>query len=123
MPILPLRTVLISILSNDYALISQNSSEEKCFQAAISTVGGVKSDAIFSYIIRQSIALACHPRTMYPFAHLDPSSFTPSSALNIPAALILGPLSFVLTPRAFHRVNVFLIRISVRVKLNLFLNT
>ena len=41
---------------------------------------------------------------------------SPSLALNIPAALILGPLSFVLSPRAFHRVNVFLIRISVSIR-------
>ncbi|KAL7417287.1 hypothetical protein BDY24DRAFT_438375 [Mrakia frigida] len=79
-----LLTILISILSNRFAEISQNAAEEKCFQSALSTVGGVKGDAIFSYII----------------------------PLNIPAAVILGPLSFVLTPRAFHRTNVFLIRVS-----------
>jgi hypothetical protein len=28
--------------------------------------------------------------------------------------MILGPLSYILTPRAFHRANVFLIRLTVR---------
>jgi len=77
-------TMLISILSNTFAKINQHASEEFLFQFAISTLEGVKSDALFSY--------------QPPF--------------NLLAIFILWPLSFILSPRALHTVNVFMIRVT-----------
>ncbi|KAG8861645.1 hypothetical protein FRB91_003768 [Serendipita sp. 411] len=77
-------TILISILSNTFARIDQHATQEYLFQFAISTLEGVKSDALFSY--------------QPPF--------------NLFAFLILSPLSWCLSPRTFHSVNVFLIRLT-----------
>ncbi|PCH42243.1 hypothetical protein WOLCODRAFT_137784 [Wolfiporia cocos MD-104 SS10] len=77
-------TILISILSNTFAQIDANAKQEYLFQYAISTIEGVKSDALFSY--------------QPPF--------------NLVALFILWPLSFVLTPRSLHSANVFLIRLT-----------
>lgn len=52
----------------------------------VKTVEGVKSDAIFSYL----------------------------PPLNILAFMLLGPLSYVCSPRTLHRINVFCIRLTVR---------
>ncbi|KAF8556200.1 hypothetical protein OG21DRAFT_1437510 [Imleria badia] len=79
-----LLTILISILSNTAARIGQNSNQEYLFQHAITTIEGVKSDALFSY--------------QPPF--------------NILAFLILKPASYVLSPRALHTANVFLIKLT-----------
>ncbi|KAI0687685.1 hypothetical protein BC835DRAFT_1408332 [Cytidiella melzeri] len=79
-----LLTILISILSNTFARIDANASQEYLFQFAISTIEGVKSDALFSY--------------QPPF--------------NLFAFVILWPLSFVLTPRSLHTTNVFLIKLT-----------
>ncbi|KAG8965657.1 hypothetical protein FRC03_000292 [Tulasnella sp. 419] len=75
-------TILISILSATFAKIDAHATEEYLFQFAISTLEGVNSDALFSY--------------QPPF--------------NIVAYLILGPAGFILSPRAFHTLNVFMIR-------------
>jgi len=77
-------TILISILSNTVAKIGANATQEYLFQFAISTIEGVKTDALFSY--------------QPPF--------------NILAFLILKPASWFLSPRALHSVNVFLIRVT-----------
>ncbi|KAI0784198.1 hypothetical protein C8Q75DRAFT_780483 [Abortiporus biennis] len=79
-----LLTILISILSNTFARIDANANQEYLFQFAISTIEGVKSDALFSY--------------QPPF--------------NLFAFMILWPLSFVLSPRALHTTNVFLIKLT-----------
>ncbi|OCH84728.1 hypothetical protein OBBRIDRAFT_741085 [Obba rivulosa] len=80
-----LLTILISILSNTFARINAVSKRPSyLFQFAISTIQGVTSDALFSY--------------QPPF--------------NLLAFLILWPLSLVLSPRALHTVNVFLIRLT-----------
>lgn len=79
-----LLTILISILSNTFARIDANAKQEYLFQYAISTIEGVKSDALFSY--------------QPPF--------------NLLAFIILWPLSFVLSPRSLHSANVFLIRLT-----------
>ncbi|KAI0951035.1 hypothetical protein AcW1_008184 [Taiwanofungus camphoratus] len=79
-----LLTILISILSNTFARIDANAKQEYLFQYAISTIEGVKSDALFSY--------------QPPF--------------NLLAFTILWPLSFVVSPRALHSVNVFLIKLT-----------
>ncbi|KAG8819153.1 hypothetical protein FRC17_010586 [Serendipita sp. 399] len=77
-------TILISILSNTFARIDQHATQEYLFQFAISTLEGVKSDALFSY--------------QPPF--------------NLFAFLFLAPLSLFVSPRTFHSVNVFLIRLT-----------
>ncbi|KAG8213231.1 hypothetical protein J3R82DRAFT_11697 [Butyriboletus roseoflavus] len=79
-----LLTILISILSNTAARIDENSNQEHLFQHTITTIEGVKSDALFSY--------------QPPF--------------NVLAFLILKPASYVLSPRALHSANVFLIKLT-----------
>ncbi|GLB44838.1 putative receptor-activated Ca2 -permeable cation channel [Lyophyllum shimeji] len=79
-----LLTILISLLSNTVARIDANATQEYLFQFAISTMEGVKSDALFSY--------------QPPF--------------NILAFVILKPATFILFPRALHYLNVFLIRLT-----------
>ncbi|CCA70295.1 hypothetical protein PIIN_04234 [Serendipita indica DSM 11827] len=77
-------TILISILSNTFARIDQHATQEYLFQFAISTVEGVKSDALFSY--------------QPPF--------------NLLAFFLLAPLTLFASPRTLHSVNVFLIRLT-----------
>ncbi|KAF8962728.1 hypothetical protein BDZ97DRAFT_1920296 [Flammula alnicola] len=79
-----LLTILISILSNTVARIDANATQEYLFQYTITTIEGVKSDALFSY--------------QPPF--------------NILAFVILKPASWFLTPRALHSFNVFLIKLT-----------
>ncbi|KAF8072069.1 receptor-activated Ca2+-permeable cation channel [Lyophyllum atratum] len=79
-----LLTILISLLSNTVARIESNATQEYLFQFAISTMEGVKSDALFSY--------------QPPF--------------NVLAFLILKPATFILSPRALHSMNVFLIKLT-----------
>ncbi|KAL4074947.1 hypothetical protein V8B97DRAFT_1948619 [Scleroderma yunnanense] len=79
-----LLTILISILSNTAARIDANATQEYLFQRTISTIEGVKSDALFSY--------------QPPF--------------NILAFLILKPGSYILSPRQLHSANVFLIKLT-----------
>ncbi|KAM5537199.1 hypothetical protein V8D89_009132 [Ganoderma adspersum] len=78
-----LLTILISILSNTFARIDANAKQEYLFQYAISTIEGVK-DTLFSY--------------QPPF--------------NMLAFAVLWPLTFVLSPRALHSTNVFLIKLT-----------
>ncbi|KAI0067204.1 hypothetical protein BV25DRAFT_1911871 [Artomyces pyxidatus] len=79
-----LLTILISILSNTFARIDENANQEYLFQFTITTLEGMKSDALFSY--------------QPPF--------------NLLAFVILWPASFVLSPRWLHTANVFLIRLT-----------
>ncbi|KAJ7274546.1 hypothetical protein B0H12DRAFT_1228255 [Mycena haematopus] len=79
-----LLTILISILSNTVARIDANATQEHLFQFAISTIEGVKQDALFSY--------------QPPF--------------NLLAFLILKPASYAVTPRTLHTLNVFLIKVT-----------
>ncbi|KAG0708233.1 hypothetical protein DFH29DRAFT_893785 [Suillus ampliporus] len=79
-----LLTILICILSNTAARIDANATQEFLFQCTISTIQGVKSDALFSY--------------QPPF--------------NILAFVILKPASYILSPRSLHSANVFLIRLT-----------
>lgn len=66
-----LLTVLVAILSNTFAIISADASAESMFRRAVSTLSGLKADAVFSYQL--------------PF--------------NVIAVVIMFPLSFVLSPR------------------------
>ncbi|KAG2147693.1 hypothetical protein DEU56DRAFT_785454 [Suillus clintonianus] len=79
-----LLTILISILSNTAARIDANATQEFLFQCTISTIQGVKSDALFSY--------------QPPF--------------NILAFIILKPASYILSPRSLHSANVFLMKLT-----------
>ncbi|KAJ7227072.1 receptor-activated Ca2+-permeable cation channel [Mycena pura] len=79
-----LLTILISILSNTFARIDANATEEHLFQFAISTIEGVKSDALFSY--------------QPPF--------------NLLAFAVLKPASYFVTPRTLHSMNVLLIKLT-----------
>ncbi|KAI9716453.1 MAG: hypothetical protein M1812_005348 [Candelaria pacifica] len=76
-------TILVSMLSNTFATIVTNATEEIQFRRAVLTFMGVKSDAIFAYLP--------------PF--------------NLLALTILLPLKFIVTPRWFHKVNVTAVRI------------
>lgn len=79
-----LLTILICILSNTVARIDSNATQEHLYQYTISTIEGVKSDALFSY--------------QPPF--------------NLVALIILKPASWFLSPRALHSTNVFLIKLT-----------
>ncbi|KAG8705209.1 hypothetical protein FRC12_004220 [Ceratobasidium sp. 428] len=79
-----LLTVLVSILSTTFSNISNDAAMEAMFRRAVSTIEGVKADAIFSY----------------------------QPPLNLVALLIMFPSSFILSPRWFHKVNVTMIRIT-----------
>ncbi|KAL1747848.1 hypothetical protein HDZ31DRAFT_30933 [Schizophyllum fasciatum] len=72
-----LLTVLVSILTNTFATISEDALAEAMFRRAVSTIEGVKADSLFSY----------HP------------------PINLLAVCIMFPLSFILTPRWFHKVR------------------
>ncbi|PFH51765.1 hypothetical protein AMATHDRAFT_2680 [Amanita thiersii Skay4041] len=79
-----LLTVLVSILSNTFAHISEDAAAEAMFRRAVSTIEGVKADFLFSY----------------------------QPPINLLALCVLLPASYVLTPRWFHKVNVFMIRLT-----------
>lgn len=66
--------------------VAQNASREYLFQYTISTIESFQSDALYSY--------------QPPF--------------NLVAYIILLPMSFILSPRSLHTVNVFLIKVTVR---------
>ncbi|KAI9801764.1 MAG: hypothetical protein M1825_003136 [Sarcosagium campestre] len=75
-------TILVSMLSNTFANIASNATAEIQFRRAVLTLEGVKSDAIFAY--------------QPPF--------------NILALFVLLPLKFMISPRWFHKTNVFAVR-------------
>jgi len=76
-------TILVSMLSTTFSTIVSNATAEIQFRRAVLTLEGVKSDAIFAY--------------QPPF--------------NILALFLLTPLTYVLTPRWFHKVNVAAVRV------------
>ncbi|KAL2065122.1 hypothetical protein VTL71DRAFT_4262, partial [Oculimacula yallundae] len=75
-------TILVSMLSTTFSTIVANATAEIQFRRAVLTLEGVKSDAIFAY--------------QPPF--------------NILALLLLTPLTYILTPRWFHKINVAAVR-------------
>ena len=88
-----LLTVLVAILGNTFATINADAAAEvrillipsQClanspqsmFRKAVSTLEGVKADAVFSYQL--------------PF--------------NLVAVVFMWPISYILNPRWFHKVN------------------
>lgn len=74
--------VCVAVLGNTFSAINADAAAESMFRKAVATIEGVKADSVFSYQL--------------PF--------------NILAVLVLYPLSFVLNPRWFHKVNVLMIR-------------
>ncbi|KAG7093687.1 hypothetical protein E1B28_007345 [Marasmius oreades] len=79
-----LLTVLVSILSNTFATINEDAAAEAMFRRAVSTIEGVKADSLFSY----------------------------QPPVNLIAVCTMLPLSYILSPRWFHKVNVFMIRLT-----------
>ncbi|WVN87843.1 uncharacterized protein L203_103038 [Cryptococcus depauperatus CBS 7841] len=79
-----LLTVLVAILGNTFATINADAAAESMFRKAVSTIEGVKADAVFSYQL--------------PF--------------NVVAVVIMWPMRYILNPRWFHKVNVFMIRVT-----------
>ncbi|KAH7105755.1 hypothetical protein BKA62DRAFT_826183 [Auriculariales sp. MPI-PUGE-AT-0066] len=79
-----LLTVLVSILSHTFANISADAEQEAMFRRAVATIEGVKADALFSYL----------------------------PPINIVALGFLVPISYILSPRWLHKVNVAFIRIA-----------
>ncbi|KAG9050438.1 hypothetical protein FS837_005511 [Tulasnella sp. UAMH 9824] len=79
-----LLTVLVAILSNTFSTISEDALAESMFRKAVTTIEGVKADALFSY----------------------------QPPLNLFAFIVMLPLSYVLSKRWFHKVNVFMIRVT-----------
>jgi hypothetical protein len=69
--------VAVAILGNTFAIINADAGAESMFRKAVATIEGVKADSVFSYQL--------------PF--------------NLIALMFLFPLSFVLNPRWFHKVN------------------
>ncbi|KAL2206840.1 hypothetical protein CC79DRAFT_1343109 [Sarocladium strictum] len=76
-------TILVAMLTNTFSKIVANEAAEIQFRRAALTFQAVKSDSIFSY----------------------------PPPCNIAALIILLPLKLWLSPRAFHTVNVAMIRI------------
>ncbi|KAF8586037.1 hypothetical protein K439DRAFT_1646379 [Ramaria rubella] len=79
-----LLTGVQQILSHTFSTISSDAAAEAMFRRAVSTIEGVKADALFSY----------------------------QPPLNLFALVIMFPASYILTPRWFHKVNVFMIRLT-----------
>ncbi|KAG6821438.1 hypothetical protein H0H93_010162 [Arthromyces matolae] len=79
-----LLTVLVSILTNTFATINEDAAAEAMFRKAVSTIEGVKADFLFSY----------------------------QPPINLIALCIMLPASYLLSPRWFHKVNVFMIRVT-----------
>ncbi|KAF6761717.1 receptor-activated Ca2+-permeable cation channel [Ephemerocybe angulata] len=77
-----LLTVLVSILSNTFAKINEDAAAEAMFRKAVLTIEGVKADSLFSY----------------------------QPPINLFAVCVMLPASYILSPRWFHKVNVFMIR-------------
>ncbi|KAI0050965.1 hypothetical protein FA95DRAFT_1554998 [Auriscalpium vulgare] len=79
-----LLTVLVSILSHTFSTISEDAAAEAMFRRAVSTIEGVKADSLFSY----------------------------QPPVNLFALWFMLPASYILSPRWFHKVNVFMIRLT-----------
>ncbi len=76
-------TILVSMLSTNFSNIVQNSTAEIQFRRAVLTLEGVKGDAIFAY--------------QPPF--------------NVLAFFVLVPLKWCASPRWFHKIHVFSVRL------------
>ncbi|OCH85496.1 hypothetical protein OBBRIDRAFT_739817 [Obba rivulosa] len=73
-----------SILSHTFSTINEDAAAEAMFRRAVLTIEGVKADSLFSY----------------------------QPPVNVLALCIMLPASYVLSPRWFHKVNVFVIRLT-----------
>ncbi|GEM06324.1 nonselective cation channel [Rhodotorula toruloides] len=74
-----LTSVLVAILSTTYANIANDAAAEDMFRKAVGCFEGVKGNSLFDYV----------------------------PPLNLIALCVMWPLSHVLSPRWFHKVNVF----------------
>ncbi|GAA5976792.1 hypothetical protein JCM11641_000873 [Rhodosporidiobolus odoratus] len=78
-----LTSVLVAILSTTFAKVAEERVEEDMFRKAVAAFEGVKAGALFDYVP--------------PF--------------NLIALVVLWPLSHVLSPRWFHKINVLTTRL------------
>lgn len=135
-------TVLVAILSKTFADISQDgqsppsfispswvadcsllslfllraASAEAMFRKAVSTIEGVKSDAVFSYqapfnLIAVCVMVSVLPPTPPTHSCSLAREAIEADSLNLFFFLQL-PLKLILSPRYFHKVNVLMIRMS-----------
>ncbi|KAI0073518.1 hypothetical protein K474DRAFT_1686181 [Panus rudis PR-1116 ss-1] len=72
------------ILSHTFSTINDDALAEAMFRRAVSTIEGVKADSLFSY----------------------------QPPVNLFALCVMLPASYILSPRWFHKVNVFMIRLT-----------
>ncbi|KZT39398.1 hypothetical protein SISSUDRAFT_984897 [Sistotremastrum suecicum HHB10207 ss-3] len=79
-----LLTILVSILSHTFSTINEDADAEALYRHAVYTIEGVHADAIFSY----------------------------QPPLNLIALFIMVPAGYIITPRWFHKINVFMIRLT-----------
>jgi len=75
-------TILVSMLSNTFSHISANAVQEMQYRRAVLTFEGVKADVLFAFM----------------------------PPLNLLAVCTLLPAKFILSPRWFHKVNVFAVK-------------
>lgn len=76
-------TILVSMLSNTFSNISANAVQEMQYRRSVLTFEGVKADSLFAFM----------------------------PPLNLFAVVVILPLKFILSPRWFHKVNVFTVKI------------
>ncbi|KZV94556.1 hypothetical protein EXIGLDRAFT_766972 [Exidia glandulosa HHB12029] len=118
-----LLTVLVSILSHTFSTISADAEAEAMFRRAVSTIEGFvlparrvldpdpelltsfQRERLLLVLMRQAIRVFTSTSTADAlFSYLPP--------INIIALVMFLPLSYILSPRWFHKVNVAFIRIS-----------
>ncbi|KAF7370601.1 hypothetical protein MSAN_00692800 [Mycena sanguinolenta] len=97
-----LLTVLVSILSNTFATINEDAAAEAMFRKAVSTIEGS------GYFLRSFSELSL---TSTHRVKAD-SLFSYQPPINLVAVCIMLPASYFLSPRWFHKVNVFMIRLT-----------
>ncbi|KAE8543604.1 hypothetical protein D1P53_000319 [Cryptococcus gattii VGV] len=97
-----LLTVLVAILGNTFATINADAAAESMFRKAVSTLEGVKAGAH-------------HKTSYYPGPELMLSLdavFSYQLPFNLVAVIMMWPMRYVLSARWFHKVNVFMIRVT-----------
>ncbi|GAA93766.1 hypothetical protein E5Q_00412 [Mixia osmundae IAM 14324] len=79
-----LLTILISLLSNTFAIVAATADQEFLYQQALRTIERIRGEALFVYPV----------------------------PLNLIALIIIGPASYMLTPKQLHALNVALTRVA-----------
>jgi hypothetical protein len=100
------RTMLISVLTNTFAMVEQNATEEIMYQKAIKTIERVKGDALVEYLV------CYHHQSSFGLLGLAVKTLYGQPPTNLLALLIMFPASKFLSPRWFHKVR--WLRIDIR---------